>query len=122
MLDPSILSKAYLKRRKIAQHQLDSFNYFLNEGMSKVIEEQSHIETSISAEDEDEGKYTIGVKFGKIRDLSITGEITEFEICRTGVLGHAASAELRERGDRDKGRECGGARGNRRDADYGKIE
>jgi DNA-directed RNA polymerase subunit B len=67
MLDPSILSKAYLKRRKIAQHQLDSFNYFLNEGMSKVIEEQSHIETSISAEDEDEGKYTIGVKFGKIR-------------------------------------------------------
>ncbi len=65
MLDQIVLSKAYLKRKKIAQHQLDSFNYFLNEGMQKVIEEQSRIETSISGEDEN-GKYTIGVIFGKI--------------------------------------------------------
>ena len=65
MLDQSVLSKAYLKRKKLAQHQLDSFNYFLNEGMHKVINEQSHIETSITDEDE-KGKYTIGVKFGEI--------------------------------------------------------
>jgi len=66
MLDRSVLSKAYFKREKIAQHQLDSFNYFIEEGMQKIIEEQSYIETSISGEDE-KGKYKLGVKFGKIR-------------------------------------------------------
>jgi DNA-directed RNA polymerase subunit B len=65
MLDQSVLSKAYLKRKKLAQHQLDSFNYFLNDGMHRVIEEQSYIETSISREN-DKGKHTLGVKFGKI--------------------------------------------------------
>lgn len=65
MLDLSVLSRAYLTREKIAQHQLDSFNYFLEEGMQKVIEEQPEIETSIAGEDE-RGKYTLGVKFGKI--------------------------------------------------------
>ena len=66
MLDRSVISKAYLKRKKIAQHQLDSFNYFLEVGMQKVIDEQSLIETSISSEDEESGKYKLGVKFGKI--------------------------------------------------------
>jgi DNA-directed RNA polymerase subunit B len=65
MLDKSVLSKAYLKRKKIAQHQLDSFNYFLNEGMHRVIEEQPFVDTSISGEDE-LGKYSVGVRFGKI--------------------------------------------------------
>ncbi|RZN39055.1 MAG: DNA-directed RNA polymerase subunit B'', partial [Methanophagales archaeon ANME-1-THS] len=65
MLDLSVLSRAYLKREKIAQHQLDSFNYFLEEGMQRVIEEQSEIETSIGGEDE-RGKYILKVKFGKI--------------------------------------------------------
>ncbi len=65
MLDVGVLSKAYLKRKKIAQHQLDSFNYFLEEGMQKVVEEQSEIVTSIGGEDE-RGKYNLGVKFGKI--------------------------------------------------------
>jgi DNA-directed RNA polymerase subunit B len=66
MLDRSVLSKAYLKRKKIAQHQLDSFNYFLDEGMQKVIDEQSQIETSISGDDENGRKYKLAVNFGKI--------------------------------------------------------
>ena len=65
MLDRSILAGAYFKREKIAQHQLDSFNYFLEEGMQKIVEEQPYIETSISGEN-DNGKYKLGVKFGKI--------------------------------------------------------
>lgn len=65
MLDRSVLSKAYLKRKKIAQHQLDSFNYFLEEGMQKIIDEQLYTETSIGDEDE-KGKYKLDVKFGKI--------------------------------------------------------
>ena len=67
MLDRSVISKAYLKRKKIAQHQLDSFNYFLEVGLQKVIDEQSLIDTSISNEDEEGRKYKLGVKFGKIR-------------------------------------------------------
>lgn len=65
MLDRSVLSKAYLKRKKIAQHQLDSFNYFLEVGMQKIIEEQSDTETSIGGDDE-KGKYKLRVKYGKI--------------------------------------------------------
>ena len=65
MLDQSILSTAYMKRKKLAQHQLDSFNYFLNDGLHRVIEEQSYIETSISGENE-KGKHTLGVQFGQI--------------------------------------------------------
>lgn len=68
MLDRSVLSKAYLKREKIAQHQLDSFNYFLSEGMQKIVEEQPYIETSITRGGEDEKeKHKLGVKFGKMR-------------------------------------------------------
>ena len=67
MLDRRILAETYFKREKIAQHQLDSFNYFLEEGMQKIVNEQQYIETSISGgEEEDEGKYKLGVKFGKI--------------------------------------------------------
>ena len=69
MLNQKVLSEAYLKKKKIAQHQLDSFNYFLNEGIQKIVDEQSYIATSISDEDEN-GKYNICVKFGKI-SLSI---------------------------------------------------
>jgi len=67
MLDRSVLSKAYFKREKIAQHQLDSFNYFLDEGMQKIVDEQSYAETSIGGEEDGKGKYKRGVKFGKIR-------------------------------------------------------
>ena len=66
MLDRSVFSKAYLKREKIVQHQLDSFNYFLDEGIQKIIDELPYTETSISGEDEEKGKYKLGVKFGKI--------------------------------------------------------
>ena len=66
MLDRSVLAKAYFKREKIAQHQLDSFNYFLEAGMQNIIDEQSGIETTIAGEDE-RGKYKLYVKFGKIR-------------------------------------------------------
>lgn len=67
MLDRNVLSKAYLKRKKIAQHQLDSFNYFLEEGMQRVIGEQSQIETSISDDDENGRRYKLAVTFDKIR-------------------------------------------------------
>ncbi len=67
LLDRSVLSKAYFKREKIAQHQLDSFNYFLEEGMQKIVDEQSYAETSIGGEEDGKGKYKRGVKFGKIR-------------------------------------------------------
>ena len=66
MLDRNVLSKAYFKREKIVQHQLDSFNYFLEEGMQKIVKEQSYTETSIGDENE-KGKYKLGVKFGIIR-------------------------------------------------------
>jgi DNA-directed RNA polymerase subunit B" len=66
MLDRSVFSKAYLKREKIVQHQLDSFNYFLDEGIQRIIDELPYTETSISGEDEEKGKYKLGVKFGKI--------------------------------------------------------
>ncbi len=66
MLDRNVLSKAYFKREKIVQHQLDSFNYFLEEGMQKIVKEQSYTETSIGGENE-KGKYKLGVKFGIIR-------------------------------------------------------
>ncbi|MFZ2070089.1 MAG: DNA-directed RNA polymerase subunit B [Halobacteriota archaeon] len=65
MLDRSVLAGAYFKREKIAQHQIDSFNYFLEEGLQKIVNEQPYIETSISGEG-DNGKYKLGVKFGKI--------------------------------------------------------
>ena len=75
MLDRDVLSKAYFKRERIAQHQLDSFNYFLEHGMQKIIDEfgptdsdkppYTGIETAIGGEDE-KGKYKLGVKFGKI--------------------------------------------------------
>lgn len=65
MLNQRVLSEAYLKKKKIAQHQLDSFNYFISEGMQKIVDEQPYIETSISDKDEN-GKYNIGVEFGKI--------------------------------------------------------
>ena len=76
MLDREVLSKAYFKRERIVQHQLDSFNHFLEYGMQRIIDEfrpadsdkppYSGIETSIAEEDE-KGKYKLGVKFGKIR-------------------------------------------------------
>ena len=65
MIDRSVLSKAYLKGGKIAQHQLDSFNYFLEYGMQKIIDEQPYVETSITGEDE-KGRYKRGVRLGKI--------------------------------------------------------
>ncbi len=65
MLDRRVLAEAYFKREKVAQHQLDSFNYFLEEGMQKIVDEQPYIETSISGED-DRGKYKLGVRVGKI--------------------------------------------------------
>ncbi len=65
MIDRSVISKAYLKGGKIAQHQLDSFNYFLEHGMQKILDEQPYVETSISGEDE-KGRYKMGVRLGKI--------------------------------------------------------
>ncbi|MHC1635868.1 MAG: DNA-directed RNA polymerase subunit B [Candidatus Methanospirareceae archaeon] len=66
MLDRSVLSKAYLSREKIVRHQLDSFNYFIEKGLQKIVDEQPYVETSIQEEDA-KGKYRVKVKLGKIR-------------------------------------------------------
>ena len=57
MLDRNVVAKSYFTREKIAQHQLDSFNYFLEKGMQKVVDEQSYSWTSISGEDEVEDEW-----------------------------------------------------------------
>lgn len=65
MLDRRELSKAYFTRKKIAQHHIDSFNVFLDQGLQKVIDEQGYIETDI--EDIERNIEPVRVKLGKIR-------------------------------------------------------
>jgi DNA-directed RNA polymerase subunit B" len=65
VLDRRELSKAYFTRRKIAQHHIDSFNVFLDQGLQKVIDEQGFIETDI--EDVERNIEPVKVKLGKIR-------------------------------------------------------
>lgn len=65
MLDRRELSKAYFIRKKIAQHHIDSFNVFLDQGLQKVIDEQGFIATDI--EDVERNIEPVKVKLGKIR-------------------------------------------------------
>jgi DNA-directed RNA polymerase subunit B" len=65
LLDRRELSKAYFTRKKIAQHHIDSFNVFLDQGLQKVIDEQGYIETDI--EDVERNIEPVKVKLGKIR-------------------------------------------------------
>jgi DNA-directed RNA polymerase subunit B" len=65
VLDRRELSKAYFTRKKIAQHHIDSFNVFLDQGLQKVIDEQGYIETDI--EDVERNIEPVKVKLGKIR-------------------------------------------------------
>ena len=65
MIDRTELSKAYFTRKKIAQHHIDSFNVFLEQGLQKVIDEQGYIETDI--EDIEHNIEPVKVKLGKIR-------------------------------------------------------
>jgi DNA-directed RNA polymerase subunit B" len=65
VLDRRELSKAYFTRRKIAQHHIDSFNVFLDQGLQKVIDEQGFIATDI--EDVERNIEPVKVKLGKIR-------------------------------------------------------
>ena len=65
MIARDVLARAYLSGKSIAQHQIDSFNRFIDEGLQRVIDEQPILETSITGEDE-KGKFKICVKFGKI--------------------------------------------------------
>ena len=65
MIARDVLARAYLSSKSIAQHQIDSFNRFIDEGLQRVIDEQPILETSITGEDE-KGKFKICVKFGKI--------------------------------------------------------
>jgi DNA-directed RNA polymerase subunit B" len=48
-LDRSVLSRAYFSREHVARHQLDSFNYFLQHNLQKVVDEQWKIETDIES-------------------------------------------------------------------------
>ncbi len=65
VIDRTELSKAYFTRKKIAQHHIDSFNVFLEQGLQKVIDEQGYIETDI--EDIEHNIEPVKVKLGKIR-------------------------------------------------------
>ncbi len=61
MLDRKTLSRAYFIQDKIVQHQIDSFNEFVNHGLQKVIDEMGVIETEIGgADDESETFVRLG--------------------------------------------------------------
>lgn len=66
MLDRKVLSNAYFTKEKIVQHQLDSYNHFIEHGLQSVVDEQGVIETSIEDEDE-KGLYKIYVRLDRVR-------------------------------------------------------
>ncbi|MEA1868759.1 MAG: DNA-directed RNA polymerase subunit B'' [Euryarchaeota archaeon] len=47
MLDRKKLSSAYFTKNKIVQHQIDSFNEFIDHGLQKVVDEMGFIETEV---------------------------------------------------------------------------
>jgi len=47
MLDRRTLARAYFTHERLVKHQIDSFNRFIDEGMQRVIDEQSKIELDI---------------------------------------------------------------------------
>jgi DNA-directed RNA polymerase subunit B" len=58
------LSRAYFSWQHVARHQLDSYNYFLEHNLQKVVDEQRIIETDI--ESRGKGKEAVWVELGKI--------------------------------------------------------
>ncbi|MDD4127334.1 MAG: DNA-directed RNA polymerase subunit B'', partial [Methanomicrobium sp.] len=53
MLDRKTLSEAYFSRAHVARHQLDSYNFFLEYNLQKVVDEQRVIETDIAQRGKD---------------------------------------------------------------------
>jgi DNA-directed RNA polymerase subunit B" len=47
MLDRKKLARAYFTKNKIVQHQIDSFNEFIDHGLQKVVDEMGVIETEV---------------------------------------------------------------------------
>ncbi len=63
MLDRKKLSRAYFTRNNIVQHQIKSFDEFIDHGLQKVIGEMGRIETEISGIDDEAETY---VRLGAI--------------------------------------------------------
>ncbi|MEA1944176.1 MAG: DNA-directed RNA polymerase subunit B'' [Euryarchaeota archaeon] len=72
MLDRKKLSKSYFAKNKIVQHQIDSFNEFVNHGLQKVVDEMGVIETEISGADEGAETYvrlgTVSVGYPVVKE------------------------------------------------------
>ncbi|HJJ46913.1 MAG TPA: DNA-directed RNA polymerase subunit B'', partial [Methanocorpusculum sp.] len=47
MIDRSVLSSTYFTQEDVARHQLDSYNFFIEENLQKVVDEQKIVETEI---------------------------------------------------------------------------
>ncbi len=65
MLDRKKLSEAYFSRAHVARHQLDSYNFFLEYNLQKVVDEQRVIETDIAQRGKD--NEPVWVELGEIR-------------------------------------------------------
>ncbi len=65
MIDRSVLSGAYFSQEHVARHQLESYNFFIEENLQKVVNEQKIVETEIV----NRGKNQEGVwvELGNIR-------------------------------------------------------
>ncbi len=72
MLDRKKLSRAYFVKDKIVQHQIDSFNEFVDHSLQKVVDEMGVIETEISGADESTETYvrlgTVSVGYPVVKE------------------------------------------------------
>lgn len=60
------MKEYYLEKGRIAKHQIESLNRFLDVGLQRIVDQQRVIETDIEEEDE-AGKHRVYVKLGSIR-------------------------------------------------------
>ncbi len=64
LIDRKVLSKSYFSIEHVARHQLDSYNYFLEHNLQKVVNEQRVIETDIASRGKD--NLPVWVELGNI--------------------------------------------------------
>ncbi|HJJ54907.1 MAG TPA: DNA-directed RNA polymerase subunit B'', partial [Methanocorpusculum sp.] len=65
MIDRSVLSGAYFSQEHVARHQLDSYNFFIEENLQKVVDEQKIVETEIV--NRGKNQEPVWVELGNIR-------------------------------------------------------
>ncbi|HJJ60095.1 MAG TPA: DNA-directed RNA polymerase subunit B'' [Methanocorpusculum sp.] len=65
MIDRSVLSGAYFSQEHVARHQLDSYNFFIEENLQRVVDEQKIVETEIENRGKNQDK--VWVELGNIR-------------------------------------------------------